>query len=138
MPDETIRILTGSDIPDESSQAADYEGAKIGAHIGESDWSMFSDAQPNESAQKQVTTATDRLRIDNVSIEKLEKELTNFMQMVDKVVSKAELEADLKSIELSDIELSVAINAEGSFSLIGIGAKVTGTNAILLRFKRKS
>jgi hypothetical protein len=26
MPVETIRILTGGDIPDESSQAPDYEG----------------------------------------------------------------------------------------------------------------
>ena len=137
MPDETIRILTGGDIPDESSQAPDYEGAKIGAHTGP-DWSIFVDPQPNEAAQKQVTTTVNKLGIHNVSIKKLEKELASFMETIDQMFSRANAEADMKSIELSEIELSVAINQEGSFSLVGMGAKVADTRTVLLRFKRKS
>jgi hypothetical protein len=131
MPDETIRILTGGDIPDESSQAPDNEGAKIGAHTG-LDWSIFVDP-PNESAQKQVTTTANKLGIHNVSIKKLEKELTNFIQMVGKLFDQADLETEMKSFDLSEIELSVAINQEGSFSLVGMGAKVADTRTVLLR-----
>jgi hypothetical protein len=136
MPDETIRILTGGDIPDDSSQAPDNEGAKIGAHTG-LDWSIFVDP-PDESAQKQVTTTANKLGIHNVSIKKLEKELASFMETVDQMFSRANAEADMKSIELSEIELSVAINREGSFSLVGTGLKVADTRTVLLRFKRKS
>jgi len=140
MPDETISIVTSGDTPDESPEAPDLEGAKgakIGAHTG-LDWGVGFDAQPNESARKQVTTAADSLRLHKVSIKKLEKELIDFMQTVDQMFGRADAEANMKAIELSEIELSVAINAEGSFSLIGMGAKVADTRTILLRFKRKS
>ena len=60
------------------------------------------------------------------------------MQTVDKMFGRADAEADMKTIELSEIELSVAINAEGSFSLLGMGAKAADTRTVLLRFKRKS
>lgn len=137
MPDETISIVTSGDTPDESPESPDLKGAKIGAHIGMG-WDGAWDAQPNESAQKQVTKAVDSLRLHNISIKKLEKELADFMQTVDRMFSRADAEADMKSIELSEIELSVAINAEGSFSLVGLGAKVADTRTVLLRFKRKS
>jgi hypothetical protein len=136
MPDETISIVT-ADTSDESPDAPDSDGAKNGGHIGV-DWSDAWDTQPNQQAQKQVTKAVDNLRLHNVSINKLEKELVDFMQTVDKMFSRADAEADMKSIELSEIELSVAINAEGSFSLVGLGAKVADTRTVLLRFKRKS
>ena len=136
MPDETISIVT-ADTWDESPDAPDSDGAKNGGHIGV-DWSDVWDTQPNQQAQKQVTKAVDSLRLHNVSINKLEKELVDFMQTVDKMFSRADAEADMKAIELSEIELSVAINAEGSFSLVGLGAKVADTRTVLLRFKRKS
>jgi len=137
MPDEMISIAIGGDTPDESPEAPDLEGAKIGAHTG--DYSGFFDAQqPAESAHKQVTKAVDSLRLHKVSIKKLERELAEFMKTVDKMFSAADMEADMKAIELSEIELSVGINAEGSFSLMAMGAKVADTRTVLLRFKRKS
>ena len=136
MPDETIWIVT-ADTSDESADAPDDDGAKNGGHIG-LDWSDTWDAQPNQPTQKQVAKAVDSLRLHNVSIKKLEKELVDFMQTVDQMFSRADAEADMKAIELSEIELSVAINAEGSFSLVGLGAKVADTRTVLLRFKRKS
>ncbi len=137
MPDEMISIVTSGDTPDESPEAPDLEGAKNGGHIG-LDWSDTWEAQLNEPNQKQAAKAVDRLRLHNVSIKKLEKELVDFMQTVDQMFSRADAEANMKAIELSEIELSVAINAEGSFSLVGLGAKVADTRTVLLRFKRKS
>ncbi|MEG3903937.1 hypothetical protein QUB19_10660 [Microcoleus sp. B4-C5] len=136
MPDETIWIVT-ADTSDQSPDAPGSDGAKNGGHIGV-DWSDTWDAQPNEPTQKQAAKAVDSLRLHNVSIKKLEKELVDFMQTVDQMFTRADAEADMKSIELSEIELSVAINAEGSFSLVGLGAKVADTRTVLLRFKRKS
>ena len=136
MPDETIWIVT-ADTSDESPDAPDDDGAKNGGHIGV-DWSDAWGAQPNQPTQKQAAKAVDSLRLHNVSINKLEKELVDFMQTVDQMFSRADAEADMKAIELSEIELSVAINAEGSFSLVGLGAKVADTRTVLLRFKRKS
>lgn len=136
MPDETISIVT-ADTSDESPDAPDSDGAKIGAHIGV-DWGGdIWGREPNEPAQKQVAKVAGSLRLHNVSIKKLEKELVDCMEMVDKIFSRADAEADMKSIELSELEVSVAINAEGSFSLVGMGAKVADTRTILLRFKRK-
>jgi hypothetical protein len=112
MPDETIWIVT-ADTSDESPDAPGSDGAKNGGHIGV-DWSDAWDAQPNEPTQKQAAKA------------------------VDQMFTRADAEADMKSIELSEIDLSVAINAEGSFSLVGLGAKVADTRTVLLRFKRKS
>jgi hypothetical protein len=137
MPDEMISIVTSGDTPDESPKAPDLEGAKNGGHIGV-DWSDAWDAQPNEPTQKQAAKAVDSLRLHNVSIKKLEKELVDLMQTVDQMFTRADAEADMKSIELSEIDLSVAINADGSFSLVGLGAKVADTRTVLLRFKRKS
>lgn len=136
MPDETIWIVT-ADTVGESPNAPDSDGAKNGGHIGV-DWSDAWEVQPNEQVKKQATKAVDSLRLHNVGINKIEKELVEFMQTVDKMFSRADAEADMKSIELSEIELSVAINAEGSFSLVGLGAKVADTRTVLLRFKRKS
>lgn len=136
MPDETISIVT-ADTWDDSPDTPDYDGAKNGGHIGV-DWSDAWEAQPNEQVKKQAAKAVDSLRLHNVGINKIEKELVEFMQTVDKMFSRADAEADMKSIELSEIELSVAINAEGSFSLVGLGAKVADTRTVLLRFKRKS
>ncbi|MEG4215455.1 hypothetical protein QUA27_04485 [Microcoleus sp. Pol14C6] len=136
MPDETIWIVT-ADTSDESPDAPDDDGAKNGGHIGV-DWSDAWDAQPNQASQKQAAKAVDSLRLHNVSIKKLEKELVDLMQTVDQMFTRADAEADMKSIELSEIDLSVAINAEGSFSLVGLGAKVADTRTVLLRFKRKS
>jgi len=137
MPDETIWIVT-ADTSDESPNAPDSDGAKIGAHTGLDYGGFFDPQPPNEQTQKQAAKAVDSLRLHNVSIKKLEKELVDFMQTVDQMFSRADAEADMKAIELSEIELSVAINAEGSFSLVGLGAKVADTRTVLLRFKRKS
>ena len=136
MPDETIWIVT-ADTAGESPDTPNYDGAKIGAHIGLPDW---GDAfgTPNSQVQKQASKAVDNLRLHKVSINKLEKELVDFMQTVDKMFGRADAEADMKTIELSEIELSVAINAEGSFSLLEMGAKAADTRTVLLRFKRKS
>ncbi|MEG4345459.1 hypothetical protein QUB70_19610 [Microcoleus sp. A003_D6] len=74
MPDEMISIVTSGDTPDESPEAPHLEGAKNGGHIG-LDWSDAWEPQPNDLTQKQVAKGVDSLRLHNISIKKLEKEL---------------------------------------------------------------
>jgi len=72
-----------------------------------------------------------------VSISKLEQEMSRFMQGIDGLFSRAEQQADMKYMQLDEIELAVEINGEGQVSLFGAGAKVGGKQGITLRFKRR-
>lgn len=72
-----------------------------------------------------------------VSVEKLEQEMSNFLQVVGRLFKRAEQEAYQKpGMQLNEIELSIEINSEGQISLIGTGAKAGGKGAITLKFKR--
>lgn len=51
--------------------------------------------------------------------------------------SFSDMEPETKAYELDEIELSVGIDAEGKFTLLGIGAGVTAGASIKLVFKRK-
>ncbi len=57
--------------------------------------------------------------------------------MVGRIFSSAEKEAKKTSgMNLTEIELSVEIGAEGEIRLIGSGAKANGKSAIKLKFTR--
>lgn len=117
MAEETIRIVT-----DDTPQS---EGAKTGQDIAQM-WDV--EVQPAVSAK----SGTD------VSVDKLEQEMARFMQQVDGWFSRAEQIADMKYMQLDEVELTVEINGEGKVSLFGAGAKVGGKKGITLRFKRRS
>lgn len=71
-----------------------------------------------------------------VKVEKLEAGVTEFLQLVGRVFSRAKQAAgDLPGMELDEIELSVEVNGEGQLSLLGSGGKVGGKGAITLKFK---
>lgn len=74
-----------------------------------------------------------------VSAEKLEKNMTSFLQVVGRLFSRAEQEAKANSsgMQLDEIELSIEISGEGEVKLIGNGAKAGGKGAIKLTFKRQ-
>lgn len=73
-----------------------------------------------------------------VSAEKLEKNMTSFLQVVGRLFSRAEQEAKVNSgMQLDEIELSVEISGEGEVKLIGSGVKTGGKGAIKLTFKRQ-
>jgi hypothetical protein len=72
-----------------------------------------------------------------ISVDKLEQEMTHFLQVVGRLFNRAEQEAFKKpGMQLDEIELSIEINGEGQISLIGTGAKAGGKGAIKLKFKR--
>jgi hypothetical protein len=73
-----------------------------------------------------------------VSAQKLEEEMTHFLQVVGRLFKNAENQAKVNSgMQLSEIELSVEISGEGEVKLIGNGAKAGGKGAIKLTFKRQ-
>lgn len=72
-----------------------------------------------------------------ISADKLEQEMSQFLQIVSRLFKRAEVETEKKpGMHLDEIELSIEINGEGKVSLIGSGAKAGAKGAIMLKFKR--
>ena len=89
----------------------------------------FNEDQPNKNSAKHEKT---------LSVADLEAKMTGFLQMVGRIFSSAEKEAKKTSgMNLTEIELSVEIGAEGEIRLIGSGAKANGKSAIKLKFTRE-
>jgi len=123
-PSDTIWIVT-----DETPQISIPEGAKGGIGIGR-DWR--DETLRESSGTKGVGDAV------QVSAQKLEQEMTHFLQVVGRLFSRAEQQAQVNSgMQLDEIELSVEISGEGEVKLIGTGAKAGGKGAIKLKFKRQ-
>jgi hypothetical protein len=69
-----------------------------------------------------------------VNVDKLEQGMTDFLQVVGRVLSHAQQRAgELAGMELDEIELSVEVNGEGQLSLLGSGGKVGGKGAMTLK-----
>ncbi|MBD2175578.1 hypothetical protein H6F42_01430 [Pseudanabaena sp. FACHB-1998] len=89
----------------------------------------FNEDQPNKNSAKHEKT---------LSVAELEAKMSGFLQMVGRIFSSAEKEAKKTSgMNLTEIELSVEIGAEGEIRLIGSGAKANGKSAIKLKFTRE-
>ncbi|HEY9881188.1 MAG TPA: hypothetical protein V6D29_22210 [Leptolyngbyaceae cyanobacterium] len=72
-----------------------------------------------------------------VSSAQLEQGMADFLQTMGRVLKHAQARAgELGGMELDEVELSVEVNGEGQFSLLGSGAKMGGSGAITLRFKK--
>ena len=121
--EETIWIVT-----DDTPQIAIPEKVTRGVTRG-GDW---DDDVQRDSGSRGVGDAV------KVSAEKLEQEMTRFLQVLGKVFSQAENQAKGNTaMQLEEIELSVEISGEGEVKLLGSGAKGGGKSAIKLTFKRK-
>jgi hypothetical protein len=72
-----------------------------------------------------------------ISAEKLEQEMTSFLQVVGRVFEKADDKAATSGMELDEVQLSVEISGEGEVKLLGSGAKAAGKGAITLTFRRR-
>lgn len=120
--EETIWIVT-----DDTPQIAIPENVRGGVTRG--DW---GDEGIRETTSKRVGDAV------KVSAEKLEQEMTRFLQILGKVFSQAEAQAKVNTaMQLNQIELSVEISGEGEVKLLGSGVKGGGKSGIKLTFKRK-
>jgi hypothetical protein len=86
---------------------------------------------------KSVASAVGVTKAVQVSTQKLEAEMSKFLQIVSNVFSNAEQQVSSKSgLKLDEIEVSVEINGEGEVKLLGTGGKVGSKGGITLRFKR--
>jgi hypothetical protein len=89
-----------------------------------------------DETKETTGTKTDAVK---VSTQKLEQEMTHFLQVVGRLFNRAEQQAKVNSgMQLEEIELSVEISGEGEVKLIGSGAKASGKGAIKLTFKRQA
>ncbi|GAX45690.1 hypothetical protein NIES4075_67110 [Tolypothrix sp. NIES-4075] len=120
-PSDTIWIVT-----DDTPQITVPDGTRSGTGRG-GDWGEETET----TGRKGVGDAV------KVSAEKLEQEMSNFLQVVGRIFHRAEHQANANSgVQLDEIELSVEISGEGEVKLIGNGAKAGGKGAIKLKFKR--
>ncbi|MGF1482383.1 MAG: hypothetical protein ACFB4I_23395 [Cyanophyceae cyanobacterium] len=72
-----------------------------------------------------------------VSSEKLEANMTEFLEVVAGIFERADAQAEKKSrMQLDEVELSVEISGEGEVKLLGTGGKAGAKGAITLKFKR--
>jgi hypothetical protein len=123
-PVDSIWIIT-----DEAPQISLPDGAK-GIFKNKPGWGdeVTTETTPTKSVGDAV----------KVSAQTLEENMTNFLQVVGQLFSRAEQQANVNSgLQLEEIELSVEISGQGEVKLIGNGAKAGGKGAIKLKFKRQ-
>ncbi len=71
-----------------------------------------------------------------VSAEKLEQGVTEFVQVLGRVLQHVKQNThELAGMTLDEIELSVEVNGEGQLSLLGTGGKAGAKGAMTLKFK---
>lgn len=117
MADDVIWIVT-----DESPRIAVPDGSRDGR-------------RDNPFEAPEVVTPLDRYRVP-VKAEKLEQGVAEFLQIMGRVIRRAQQSAiELGEMELDEIELAVEVNGEGQLSLLGSGGKVGGKGAMTLKFK---
>jgi hypothetical protein len=78
----------------------------------------------------------------SVSVDKLEEEMTRFLQNLSRIFDKAEQatqpNGQRTGLQLDEIELTIEISGEGEIKLWGLGGgKTGGKGAIALKFKRQ-
>ncbi|OUL23560.1 hypothetical protein [Nostoc sp. 106C] len=122
-PSDSIWIVT-----DDTPQISIPDGTKGGITRG-GDW---------REETRETTSSKGAGDAVRVSAQKLEQEMSHFLQVVGRLFSRAEQQAKVNSgMQLEEIELSVEISGEGEVKLIGSGAKASGKGAIKLTFKRQ-
>jgi hypothetical protein len=122
-PSDTIWIVT-----DNTPQISIPDGAKSTTATTEN----WRDQLKENTTTKSIDSAV------KVSAQKLEQEMSHFLQVIANVFNSAEQQAQFTcGIQLDEIELSIEISAEGQVKLIGSGAKAAGKGAITLTFRRK-
>ena len=74
-----------------------------------------------------------------VSVEKLETELSHFLQLIGKVLSHAQKQINQQTgFKLDEVELCVEITGEGEVKLLGTGVKTGTKGGLTLKFKQEA
>ncbi|MCG5056834.1 MAG: hypothetical protein KA714_02165 [Limnoraphis sp. WC205] len=136
MSEDTISIITYN-TPQPTSQPAKVEGAKhFDAGSAYPVPRMGKRSQDSEESGETVEVA--QLSVGDVSVEKLEQEMSHLMNVVERLMAKTERRTQTAQIQLDEIELSVEINSQGKMSLLGSGISAGGKGGIKLKFKRQN
>jgi hypothetical protein len=115
--EDGLRILTYVEsVPDES---------------GSSDEDQFLSSDQKLSLLQRLRGIVPK--IDTVSPETLQANLTRFLRAMEKSLSDAPVQ--LAEYRLEEIEVAVEVSAEGEVSLLGNGAKVGGKGTLTLKLK---
>lgn len=81
--------------------------------------------------------ATTRRPGTPVPVSKIRQGMAEFLDGMGQVIQEAQAKAaEVGNMELDEIELAVEVNGDGQISLLGSGARVGGSSALLLRFRR--
>ncbi len=118
-------------VTDDTSEISLPDGVK-GGNLRDRGWGEETDFDTRDAETKVLVDA-----------DKLEKEMSRFLLVVDKVFSSAEQQTQAKSesksgMQLEEIELTVEINGEGQVKLLGSGVKAGGKGGIKLTFRRRT
>jgi|GEM_PF-906845 len=121
-----IRIVTADpsnpEVPDGAKSAQTNSGS-------------WMDEIESNSVSKDTT-------VKLISVDKLEEEMTSFLQNLSRIFDKAEQATSPNGhrvgLQLDEIELTIEISGEGEIKLWGLGGgKASGKGAIALKFKRQ-
>jgi len=109
-------------IAEEITESNSVTGATRGIDVGGSLSSQVS--------EKVTKIASKRVPIDVIA---LKAQMSGLLQVMGDLFDQAEQQSGMK---LTEVELSVEINAEGQVSLIGSGGKIGNKGGISLKFTR--
>ena len=136
MSEETIRIATY-----EGDRELSAGGREKHASTSFGRLYAFPDDDPQE-AETQLPPVEESVpkgfKIHEVSADIVEAQLVRLAQTLDRSLSRVTEQADLNAIELADAEIAIAIAANGTVCVLGLGAGVAGATTLKLRFKPKT
>jgi hypothetical protein len=110
-------------VVEEISESASVSGARESVDTGGGFGSRVT--------EKVMTIVKKRVPIDAVA---LKAQMSGLLKVVGDLFDQAEQKTGMK---LSEVEVSVEINAEGQVSLVGTGGKVSNKGGITLKFTRQ-
>ena len=128
MAQKTIQIVTAQTASPAAPTPKPEAGRKDPIGLAPNYW---------DDGSKTADTAPEGLSFHQVSVEHLEGELAGILETLDRAVNRATTQADLQSVELAEVEVSLGISANGSLSVLGLGAGVAGTTSVKLKLVPK-
>lgn len=127
MPEETIRIVT-----------YEPEPTSTGTHEGRKDPTSMAGSYCDERPETVETAPRlGGISFHEIEAEKLEAELAQLMQILDRSIARAAQQANMQFVDLSEVEVALAMTANGSLSILGFGAGISGSTSISLKLKPK-
>ena len=136
MSEDTISIITYN-TPQPTSQPVKAGGEKNFDASLPPIPQFKTTRRSQDSQESSETVEVAQLSASDVSVEKLEQEMSHLMNVVERLIAKTERQTQTAQIQLDEIELSVEINGEGKMSLLGSGISAGGKGGIKLKFKRQ-